>query len=344
MLLHSGAPRSAPLASLVFALALAPTAARADLRFTQVRADRGEVKSGPSLVERFSFVNAGPGVIDILDTRTSCGCLKPRFSKRQFQPDEEGWVELEVHTLSQPAGPNSWRLDMTYRDGSETRDAALILSARLSADIRVEPASLSISTDQKASHEICITDLRPKAMNVTAVDTSSPHLKATLLAPCRDMAGRAVRIIKLELAADFPEGKREEVLGIHTDDPAYRDLKVPINVTKRLRQRVSLAPDRITISATAGEALPSRIVLVRDADNQTVRIQEIKADDPALLCRWAAGPNTMATIKLQVDPEQLAGRNLDTKVHVRIVEPVPQTLTLTVEIRLQERRSSPENR
>ena len=31
-------------------------------------------------------------------------------SKQHVEAGEEGWVELEINTLSQPAGPNSWRV------------------------------------------------------------------------------------------------------------------------------------------------------------------------------------------------------------------------------------------
>ncbi len=326
---------------VLLCLALFAYPARADLLFKQVRVDRGETKSGPALVERYAFVNAGPNAIDVLDAKTSCGCLKPRFSAKHYEPGEEGWIELEVNTLSQPAGPNAWRVDLTYRDGGEEKQGGLVLCASLVADIRVEPSALNIFTDKQATHEIVVTDFRAKAFNVTAVDASAPYLKPKLTEPARDAQGHSVRIIQLEVAADCPEGKHEAVVALHTDDPAYRELKVPVTVVKHARQRLSVSPDRVDFS---GPPFPSRIVLLRDADNQGVVIDGAKSDDPAITCRWASGPGAMATLKLQVDPEQLHGRSLQTTVHVHVKEPVAHDLSLPVEIRSADAKLKPDNR
>jgi hypothetical protein len=89
--------------------------ARAELRFAQTAVDAGEVRRGPALVERFDFVNAGATPIDVVDVKASCGCLRPRFSQSHVAPGEKGWVELDINTLSQPAGPNSWRIQVASR-------------------------------------------------------------------------------------------------------------------------------------------------------------------------------------------------------------------------------------
>src|SRR5205085_10861316 len=63
------------LALLLLLSAWAP--ARADLHFSQPRVQRGIVRSGVPLAQRFDFVNQGPGAVTITDLRASCGCLAP---------------------------------------------------------------------------------------------------------------------------------------------------------------------------------------------------------------------------------------------------------------------------
>src|SRR5437867_1541014 len=99
-------------------LALGTSAARADLEFKQPLADSGEVRAGVPLSHRFVFVNRGAESVEVTDTRASCGCLKPILAQRIYKPGEEGALDLEVHTLSQSAGPHTWRVQFCYRAGN----------------------------------------------------------------------------------------------------------------------------------------------------------------------------------------------------------------------------------
>ena len=106
------------------------------------------VRAGPGSL-RFPLVNDGVQPIEITEVKASCGCpLKLRLSKQVLEPGEQGWVEVEVNTLSQPVGPNARRVDLKYRVGDQPAAAAVLITATLSKDISVEPAALTISTDQ----------------------------------------------------------------------------------------------------------------------------------------------------------------------------------------------------
>jgi hypothetical protein len=312
---------------------------RADLRFTQPVVDAGEVRRGPALVQRFPFVNVGSGAVAITDAKGSCGCLKPRFSKQQLNAGEEGWLEMEVNTLSQPAGPNTWRIQVVYRDGEQTVETSVQLSARLIAEIDVEPAAINIVCGPHSSlvRNIEIIDRRARPLGITSVQVSSPHLLVEdKYHPWNVVETGCHTLIPLYIRPEYPEGKHDEVVSIFTDDPAYRELKVPVTILKHARLRVSVAPDQVTFEGKVGDPLPSRIVLVRDADDQPVAIEQLTADDPALICRWAAGPNSMATVKILVDAAQLKGRtSIQSAVRVQVREPAVQTLVVPVEVTLK---------
>lgn len=301
--------------ALFAVLLLTVQSSRAELRLSTPRIDLGDVRAGPSLIQRFAVVNDGPQPIEISEAKASCGCLKPRLSKQILQPGEQGWVEVEVNTLSQPAGPNAWRVDLKYRIGDQPAAAALLITATLSKDISVEPAALTISTDQAIAHEICVTDFRARPLTVTAVRASSPHLHVTLQPPARDAHGHEVRIVKLEVAADYPEGHHDEVVSLFTDDPAYAELKVNVTITRRAKQRISATPAEVALSAPAGQPLPSRIVLIRDSANQKVVVDKVTSDNPAVVCRWAEGPEHLATVRIQVEAARLTTPSAKVHVH-----------------------------
>src|SRR5262249_37754890 len=77
-----------------------------------------------------------------------------------------------------------------------------------------------------------------------------------------------------------------------------------------------------------GQPLPSRIVLIRDAENQPVIIEQISADEPAISCRWAAGPETMATVRIMVDRSRLRDGRTKGTLTVQTSPPVRQALTI----------------
>jgi hypothetical protein len=322
--------------AVLFALALSGAAARADLRFAEPVVNAGEVRTGAALSHRFAFVNHGSAPATITEVRTSCGCMKPRLEPdgtelpHICQPGEEGALLLEVNTLGLTPGNHTWRLTVCYETGKRSYEVQLQMAGWAVTEVTVQPSSLTVLMDNAVSHEVLLTDVRPRGLTVSEVRTTSPHVKGRVTGQFQDAQGHWVRKIALEVGADYPEGRHNEVLDILTDDPAYRDLRVPLTVVKRSRQRVAAEPGAVTLFAPAGHEVPSRIVRVRDSEDQPVIIEQIGADDPAITCRWAQGPNNLATIRVMVDRARLKGGSLQSQIHVQISDPVRETLTIPV--------------
>src|SRR6266581_3650997 len=91
--------------------------ARAELKFTTTTVDKGEVRAGPPLSHRFTFTNRGSANVEITEIQSSCGCLTPQLSRRQYSPGEEGSVVAEINTLSPTPGPHAWQVKLTCRVG-----------------------------------------------------------------------------------------------------------------------------------------------------------------------------------------------------------------------------------
>src|SRR4029077_3749317 len=130
------------------------------------------------------------------------------------------------------------------------------------------------------------------------------------------------------VADSYAEGKHDEVLAICTDDPSYREIHVPVTVVKRSPQRLSAMPDKITLTALGAQAVPSRIVLVRDQEGQEVQIESVVADSPVVAAQWSQGPGAMSTLKISGDRARVAGDSLQTTIHVRVSQPEERTLDI----------------
>jgi hypothetical protein len=324
-----------PAASFVVTLSAFVASAelvRADLQFKQTTVDVGEAKRGSPLAHEFTFVNSGPESAEIVEIQVSCGCLRPDLEPRVYKPGVGGKLRIEVNTLTQDAGPHSWRTVVRYRQGGAERETALVLTATVVVEIAVQPPQLSVLADQAISHELRLIDLREKTLTITAVQATSPKLSARVIGESRDVQGHLTRTLRLDVAPDFPEGRHEETLNIYTDDSLYRHLKVPVTITKRVRQRFTALPNAVTLTAPRGQPFPSKIVLIRDSENNNVEIERLTPSDPAIGCTWARGPGANATLRITVDRARLQGDCLRANVEVKIAKPATETMTIPVTV------------
>jgi uncharacterized protein DUF1573 len=326
-------PRIGPFLAVAIFLGLTASA-HAQLQFAQPTADWGEVKRGPSLVQRFHFVN-GPRAIQIDGAKTSCGCLTPRVPQELIEPGQAGHIDLEVNTLSQPAGPNTWKLTLICQDAKTKavaiEEVTLYVRAKLIAELAIEPASLNLITDKPIAHVVTLTDYRPQPLQVTSVQASKPELRAQLLPPRRDEQGRVVHAVQVQVAPNFPEGQYQEVVSLYTSDPEYRELRVPVSVVKHSRQRVTATPERVAIAVQGSQGTPSQVVLIRDADDQLIEIDNVVANHPAVQCRWARSPNGSVTLRVQIDATQVGSQSFKSEVEVHVTRPQVQVLRIPVD-------------
>src|SRR5262249_19048857 len=107
----------------------------------------GEVRSGAPLGHTFAFVNRGADTLEITDVRPSCGCLTPRLEQRRYPPGAEGHLLLEVNTLTQPAGPHTWRAALCYQTGGQAHELVLLLCSRVITEVTVQPVALTLCTN-----------------------------------------------------------------------------------------------------------------------------------------------------------------------------------------------------
>jgi hypothetical protein len=314
---------------LAFWSVMLSASARADLHCTAPEAQVGEIKSGAPLTYRFQVVNRGPGLVEVMQLRTSCGCAVPHLEQRMLSPGETTEVALVVNTLAQGAGERAWSLNLVYETEGHQAELQLTLRGRVVSEIRVEPTSLNVVTDTTVTQFVQVTDLRPQPLNVTAVHSSAPWIRARLGDTVRE-TGHLVQNVQVEICADCPEGRREEVLHLVTDDGAYPDLQVPVTVTKRNRSRVRAFPEAVDLTGASPGPLPPRLVRLTTADEQTVLVERVEADHPAVSCRWAAGPGPNATIRVEVDGSKVGAEGLNALVHVQLRGPTAETLAIPV--------------
>jgi hypothetical protein len=280
----------------------------------------GEVKCGQPLSHSFQVINRGSVAVEVIGARTSCGCMVPLIKERTLAPGQETTVLLEINTLTQAVGPQSWRLTLHSRPvGRPDADDVLPLTVRgtVIAEVRVEPTALVLSADVPAP-TVTLIDSRPRPLNLIDVRTTLPSLQAQVGTVRVNAAGHTVRTVLLEVRPDCPEGRHEAILSLYSDDPAYPELRLPVTVQKSPRSGVRATPAEVTWSGVGSGPLPSRLLRLTGANDAPVLIEAVEADHPALSCTWASGPGNAATLKVQADRTKMDGDGLRTTVRVRL--------------------------
>jgi hypothetical protein len=330
--------RSMPPAALALLVFLAlPLNGRGEIHCEKSAVNAGVVFTGTKLLQRFVLVNRGESEVQILEAKASCGCLSPRLDRMRLLPAETGSLELEINTLSQPSGPNTWTVRLRYREGEGVQETDLRFSAKLVSEVQVEPAAMVLLADKAAGHEVSVRDTRGSSLKLLDARAGSGKLKTRITALGQDKQGHAAFKIALDVPDEYPEGRHQDVLHIYTDDPKYADLCVPVTIVKASQKRLSALPAEVNLTVPAGQPAPSRIVLIRDREGRPVKIGNLSAADPAIMCRWAEGPNSMATVKIQVNRALVGGRTLSDAVQVDVISPIRETLTIPVNCNFSDR-------
>jgi hypothetical protein len=320
---------------LVMLVLLPADGASSPLYADEAVADVGDARAGIPLRHTFHITNRGPIPLTIAKVAAvGCACIQPRINVQTLPPGSSADVRVEVNTLAQPAGPNSWKVAVRYRaepkgmspvEGEEF----LELKANVVREVSVEPAALSLIIAGPVEYQITVTDRRSKPLTVTRVRCSSTHIAAEILPPARDETARRVQQITLKIADTFPPGRLAEVVCLDTDDPDYKEFRIPVQVTRRSAASVSVVPEQAVLRLATGQTSASMLLRLRDGQDRRVTVERIEADDPTIRTKWAPGPAEMATLRVGVELGQ-AGRAGKGTVKVHLHEPEARIIEIPV--------------
>src|SRR5262249_28395369 len=128
----------------ILAVLLTAPLAPAQLQFPHTTVDVGTVKSGQPLMRKFEFENIGKQPVGIIEAKATRARAKRKLSQWLIAPGEKASVELDVHTLGQPAGPSAWGVRLACKCGDQVGDVLLQITANLVTEVRIEPAALRL--------------------------------------------------------------------------------------------------------------------------------------------------------------------------------------------------------
>ena len=316
----------------LFMLATALTAEPSPLTIETPSVDLGELAANKPLVQTFLLKNTGSTSLNVTDVAGVCGCFRHKLSATVIEPGQTTELTVGINLLTQPEGTNSWKMAVRYRTGGApptTGEQLVQIAAKVRKDVRVEPVALMLSAEKEITGTLTVIDRRGKPLTVTAVRLGLKDVRATVK-PAADVDGRRTQVIELTVADDCPPGQYADEVCIDTDDPEYKELRVPVRVVKKAAATgVQSAPGSVTLRFAKGQSAASALVRLRAASDGEVVVAKAESDHPAIACKWAPGPGAMTTLRVSVNLEKTKAAGVAV-VTVQVKGPVAETILIPV--------------
>jgi hypothetical protein len=315
----------------LFSLAvLCPAQTPASFQAREAVVDLGEIKAGAALTQRFELRNQGSDPVAIADISVGCGCQKHRLSRAVVPPGETAELVFDINTLPQSAGPNAWNATVKFAEGKQpAQELQLRITAKVVREITVEPVSLFLSIDKETTQAVTVADRRAKPLTVTSARCDCAHIKTQVGSRSATRDGEQTQQVLITVLDSFPPGHSAANVLLITDDPEYRELTVPIVVSRKTPGQAIASPEQIDLRLARGQTTASGLVRLRDPDDRPVIVDRIESDQSIVRCKWAAGPGSAATLRLGIETDGKTASGAGS-VKVYLKEPKPQVLVIPI--------------
>jgi hypothetical protein len=241
-------------------------------------------------------------------------------------------LTVGINLLTQPEGPNNWKIGVRYRTEAmppTSGGVTLNIAAKVRKDVLVEPVAMMLLSEKEITGSLTVVDRRGKPLKVTAARVGLKDV-VTEVKPAIDAAGRRTQQIAITVTDACAAGQHADEICIDTDDPEYRELRIPLRVIRKSAATgVQAVPGSVTLRFAKEQTTASSLVRLRHADDKEVIVEKAESDHPAIACKWAAGPGSMATLRITVDLAKVNTAGVAV-VTVRVKGPEPETILIPV--------------
>lgn len=294
--------------------------AGAQLTFNPPSVDLGEVKAGQVFSQQAKVTNIGTEPITISDLKSSCGCIQPVLDPTTLPPGATGTLKMQINTISSNPGPTTYGVRLRYQLNGQLREQLYVLVSHVVQEIVVTPAAVTFIGERPRPQVLTIFDKRSTPIHPVGLETTSPFLAVEWIQPPQ-ADPQPQYALQLTVRDGLPAGQHDWEIVIHTKDPAYPALRIPIKITKKAKARYIASP--ILASLAPGVA-PSRLVTIRDQQGEAVTIERFEAS-PGLSVAITSQAVSSVTFNVSLDPVQKKETPFDGEVKAYIrgsAEPV----------------------
>lgn len=222
--------------------------------------DFGSVPRGAQLFHRFKLTNIYAVRLEIIQTRTSCGCVTMTPSAQALASREEGFLDI-IMDARRFTGPKTVNIYITV--GPEfVSTATLQVSAHSRADVVLNPGQVSFGVVPRGQAHAQALDVEYAGVldwRVTEVEKPAAWLDVSFKEQYR-RPGQVGYRVAVTLKPDAPPGALKQELFLKTNDPASP--LVPVLVEATVQAPLTVIPSTVNLgSVKVGDAVMRRIVI-----------------------------------------------------------------------------------
>jgi hypothetical protein len=217
--------------------ALAEIPASPTLSFEQYLIDYGQVVPTEEVRTHFGFMNMADRPIQIDRLEPSCGCLQPRLDDkyRELDPGERGEFLIRIQTANQAVGPKEYTVIVHYRDPEPRQTTVRFRVTLPDNQVALKPRALMMYLSGTAPlvQTAEVIDRRPHKFEIVKLEVEPANL-ATVepSGEFDDSEDHRHYKLRIEVNPELPDGSHRGVIWVHTNDPAYQTLRLPLAVQK----------------------------------------------------------------------------------------------------------------
>jgi len=252
---------------------IAQQAVQAQLSFDPPSIDLGDVKAGQIFAQQIKVKNTSSTPITVQDVKASCGCVRPILEPSTLAPGATGILKLDINTLSSNAGPSTYGIKLRYPESNQLKEQQFIITGRIIQEIVVTPTGITSYGEKPRPQTITILDKRATPLRPIKLERTSPYLDVEWTQPAV-IEPQPQYALQVSVREDLPAGRHDHEVVIHTNDPAYPVLRVPISIIKKNKARFVASPYLVSLSPSVSA---SRQVTIRDQHGQGAVIDRVEA-------------------------------------------------------------------
>jgi len=270
-----------------------PSQPHPQINFDKTSNDFGVIDDDHPVSTEFKFSNTGTTMLNIAETKGSCGCTVPALEKKDYAPGEGGVIKVTYNPHGR-RGKQQTTVTVTCNDPLKPSQI-LELHSEIKPLMMLEPqvASLNQVPKGKATTTTVMVTSREKDLTPTQVTSSSPAVTAKL-GETKDAVvdGETVKQTPIEIttvpAAEV--GPINGQLSIRTSDPARL---LNLTLTGEIIGDVNVQPKPVALSAVEPGSSINQVVKLTSRSNKPFKVEKVEEQ--------ASGSSKMFTIAVAED-------------------------------------------
>jgi hypothetical protein len=286
--------------------------------------DFGSIPRGAQLFHRFKVTNIYAARLEVIQVRTSCGCVSVTPPAGGLEPRQEAYVDLMMDARKF-TGRKTVSVYLTF--GPQfVSTATLQVSANSRADVVFNPGQINfgvVPVGQTPTQTIDVEYAGVLDWRIQEIIKHHVPLEAAFQEVYR-RPGQVGYRVTVTLKDDAPPGVFKQELFLKTSDPASP--VVPVLVEATLQRSLSVAPNNVSIAGTKAGAAQVRRVVVRG--NRPFRITAIDGLDAEVTAELPHTATNSHVLTFTVRPANPGELRKELRIKTDAAPDAPLTVTI----------------